>query len=62
MQLIYRGHIFNYTPRPVQPYCQPRALNWRYSPSETFKSTPRPVQPYCQPRALNWRFQIQEQM
>ena len=30
MQLIYGGHIFEYTPPAVKPYRKPRALNWRY--------------------------------
>ena len=59
LKLIYRGHIYNYTPRPVQPYRKPHALNWRWqTPGENYKSTDRPILPYCPPRALNWRFQI----
>ena len=60
IQLIYRGYIFNYTPRPIQPYRKPQALNWRWhSPATTFETTPRPTLPYCKPRALNWRFQLE---
>lgn len=62
LQLIYRGYIFNYAPRPTQPYRKPQALNWRWhSPTTVFESTPRPTHPYCKPRALNWRFQLEEQ-
>ena len=58
MQLIYRGHIYEYTPRPVQSYVKPRALNWRYQPAgENFENTPGSIQPYIQPRAINWRYQ-----
>lgn len=59
MKLIYRGHIYDYTPAPVPPYRQPRALNWRYHhPGEQYECTPAPIQPYRQPRALNWRYQF----
>jgi hypothetical protein len=63
MQLIYRGYIFDYTPRTVEAYHKPRALNWRWhSPSEKFEYTPRPMQPYHKPRALNWRFELPARM
>jgi hypothetical protein len=29
-KLIYRGQSFDYVPLPPQPYCKPRAMNWRY--------------------------------
>lgn len=59
MQLIYRGHIYDYTPSEPQPYVKPRALNWRYRVSgETYEPAiaPQP-QTYVKPRALNWRYQ-----
>ena len=63
MKLIYRAHIYEYTPRPVQPYIKPRAINWRYQPlGERFKYTPRPVQTYIKPRTINWRYQLPEMM
>ena len=59
MQLIYRGHIYEYTPRPARPDVQPRAVNWRYQlPGQTFESTPRPARPDVKPRAVNWRYQL----
>jgi hypothetical protein len=59
MQLIYRGHIYDYTPSAPQPYVKPRALNWGYYiPGETYEPTiPSQSQPYLKPRALNWRYQ-----
>lgn len=30
MKLIYRANILEYTPRSVQPYIKPRAMNWRF--------------------------------
>lgn len=63
MKLIYRGYTFDYSPRPIQPYRKPNALNWRWqAPGEIFESNPRPVQQYRQPRALNWRFKLQEDL
>ncbi len=59
MKLIYRALIIETTPRPVQPYIKPRAMNWRFHPpGETFETTPRPIQPYVKPRTMNWRFQL----
>ncbi|MFB2896259.1 hypothetical protein ACE1CI_25395 [Aerosakkonemataceae cyanobacterium BLCC-F50] len=59
MQLIYRGHVYNYTPAPVKPYQKPRALNWRYQSYNKYEQdTQVPIQPYKKPRALNWRYQI----
>ncbi len=59
MKLIYRANILEYTPRPVQPYVKPNALNWRFQPpGSKFECTPRPIQPYAKPRAMNWRFQL----
>lgn len=65
MQLIYRGYTINYTPRPIQAYRQPNALNWRWQiPGESFQSTSTSqcIPMYCPPRALNWRFQMQAGM
>ncbi|NEQ28731.1 MAG: hypothetical protein F6K28_59185 [Microcoleus sp. SIO2G3] len=63
MKLIYRAHIYEYTPRPVQPYIKPRAINWRFQPpGETFECAPRPVRPYVKPSAMNWRFELPEMM
>ncbi|MFB2895421.1 hypothetical protein ACE1CI_21160 [Aerosakkonemataceae cyanobacterium BLCC-F50] len=63
MKLIYRGHIYEYTPRPVGSYIKPRAINWRYQlTGERFKCTPRPIRPYIKPRAINWRYQLPEMM
>jgi len=58
MQLIYRGHSYNYTPATPQPYVKPRALNWRYQvPGETYEGAIAP-EPYIKPRAINWRYQL----
>lgn len=58
MQLIYRGYSCAHTPRAIQPYCKPRALNWRYQISgETYEAFSRPISAYCCPRAVNWRYQ-----
>ncbi|XWK88939.1 MAG: hypothetical protein U7127_02410 [Phormidium sp.] len=58
MQLIYRGHIYNYTPPAPKVYVKPRALNWRYQvASETYQATAENTQ-YVKPRALNWRYQL----
>ena len=63
MKLIYRAYTYEYTPRPVQPYIQPRAINWRYQPlGERFKCAPRSIRPYVKPRAINWRYQLPEMM
>ena len=59
MKLIYRGHVYDYTPALVPPYRKPRALNWRYHPwGEQYECKPAPIRPYRQPRALNWRYQF----
>jgi hypothetical protein len=59
MKLIYRAHIVEYTPTPLQPYVKPRALNWRFQPpGSKFECTPRSLRPYVKPRAMNWRFQL----
>ncbi len=58
MQLIYRGHVYDYTPSKPQPYIKPRALNWRFhAPGETYGEKIS-SQPYLKPRAINWRFQM----
>lgn len=63
MKLIYRAHVYEYTPRPVRPYVNPRAMNWRFQPpGETLECTPRPVRPYVKPRAMNWRFELPAMM
>lgn len=63
MKLIYRAHIYEYTPRPVQPYIKPRAINWRFQPpGKKFKHTPHPIRPYVKPRAINWRYELPEMM
>lgn len=59
MQLIYRGHIYNYTPAAPKPYVKPRALNWRYQiAGETYQPRAKTTQ-YVKPRVLNWRYQMQ---
>lgn len=73
MKLIYRrrvsggnflpkscdANIFDFSPRPIQPYVKPRALNWRFHPpGQKFECTPVPIQPYIKPRVINWRFQL----
>ncbi|HEY9608589.1 hypothetical protein [Allocoleopsis sp.] len=61
MKFIYRAYIYEYTPRPIQPYVKPRAINWRYQClGERFKCTPRPIHHYVKPRAINWRYQLPE--
>jgi hypothetical protein len=65
MKLIYRGYTVDYTPRPIQAYRQPNALNWRWKMNaESFQptSTSQYIPMYCPPRALNWRFQMQTGM
>ncbi|MFB2877650.1 hypothetical protein [Floridanema aerugineum] len=58
MQLIYRGHIYNYTPAAPKPYVKPRALNWRYQVAgETYQAKAETTQ-YVKPRAINWRYQM----
>ncbi|HEY9600294.1 MAG TPA: hypothetical protein V6C85_01700 [Allocoleopsis sp.] len=63
MKLIYRGYIFNYTPRPLPTYRKPQALNWRWlPPGESMQCVPHSTQRYGPPRALNWRFQVPMEM
>ncbi|HAJ62762.1 MAG TPA: hypothetical protein DCP31_28960 [Cyanobacteria bacterium UBA8543] len=58
MKLIYRALIFDYTPRSIQTYQKPRALNWRFQPAgEQVECLPRPIPTYRKPCAINWRFQ-----
>lgn len=33
MQLIYRGHIYNYTAITPETYVKSRAINWHYQMS-----------------------------
>ena len=61
MNLIYRGHVYPYTPTEPKPYVKPRALNWRFQAPgkcyETYETAFVP-QPYVKPRALNWRYRL----
>ncbi|MFB2896187.1 hypothetical protein ACE1CI_25025 [Aerosakkonemataceae cyanobacterium BLCC-F50] len=58
MQLIYRGHTYNYTPAAPKAYVKPRALNWRYQVAgETYEPTSESIK-YVKPRAINWRYQM----
>lgn len=58
MRLIYRAQMLEYTSAPVQPYCKPHALNWRFqAPGETYGNETLVMPPYQRPRAINWRFQ-----
>jgi Domain of unknown function (DUF4278) len=67
MKLIYRGHIYDYTPRPVvvpessvikgtegTTEGETVALIYR---GHTYHRNLCPLQPYQQPRAINWRWQ-----
>lgn len=62
MQLIYRGHTYDYTPAPCRPYTQSRALNWRYRVPGEICEVAIAATPYVRPRALNWRYQLNEVM
>ncbi|OKH32725.1 hypothetical protein NIES2119_25195 [[Phormidium ambiguum] IAM M-71] len=58
MQLIYRGHVYDYTPPKLKPYIKPRAINWRFqAPGETYSENIS-AEPYVKPRAINWRFKM----
>jgi hypothetical protein len=58
MLLIYRGELFNCPARPILPYRQPSALNWRYQvPGETYSDLKPLTIDYQPPRAINWRWQ-----
>jgi hypothetical protein len=67
MKLIYRGHICDYTPRPVvvpeasvmkgtEGTTEGETVTLIYR-GHTYQRNLRPLQPYQQPRAINWRWQ-----
>lgn len=59
MQLIYRGQIIEYTPRPVTTYDRPSVVNWRYQTADnSIHPVSAPTSSYKPPRAINWRWQI----
>jgi hypothetical protein len=63
MKLIYRGHICDYTPRPVvvpnASATEGETVTLIYL-GNTYQRNLRPLQPYQQPRAINWRWQPTE--
>lgn len=58
MQLIYRGTVIEKSDCSVRAYQQPRAINWRYQPSNYEASDHISIQTYRKPRAINWRWQV----
>lgn len=61
LKLIYRGHTYPYTPRPVvapeavKPSGSTVTLIYRGNTYERQIQSPKP---YRKPRAINWRYQI----
>jgi Domain of unknown function (DUF4278) len=61
MKLIYRGEVYNYTPRPVvisgavEPEGMTVTLIYR---GNTYERKLRSPKAYQEPRAINWRYQI----
>lgn len=58
MQLIYRGHVYDYTPATPKPYIKPRAINWRFQASGETYGENITRETYIKPLAINWRYQI----
>lgn len=59
MKLIYRGNIYESTPRSIPMNITPTAVNWRYQPlqNEIFENNSCPVISFPRPRAINCRYQ-----
>ena len=66
IQLMYRGHKFEYKPQPMPLSCDlpqekdRKAVKLIYRGYEVHHMPPAP-QPYRKPRAMNWRFEIAAQ-
>jgi Domain of unknown function (DUF4278) len=60
IKLIYRGNIYDYTPRPVV-VSQEDKTDWSTVTliyrGTTYQRQIQPSKPYQKPRAINWRWQ-----
>lgn len=58
-KLIYRGHTYSYSPRPVVPEAANGPTVTLIYRGATYERS-LPARPYQTPRAINWRYQTQE--
>ncbi len=60
LQLIYRGHSYNYVPRGEGVYRKSCVVNWRYRISDAgYEEQLLPLKVCRAPQAINWRWQTE---